>query len=250
MAENRGRDDRRRLLAAFAIAVALHEAAALLVPTRPEPSPPERVIVERVSVTRFTPSPKPTPTPEPTPPPSPIAPRAPVTTPSVPIVPAAPLHLNAATELHSPAPSPPTPNVAHTATGTEAVANTGQGSSGARAGEDSGSGSEPCGAVYFTDLRGSRYDDKTGEFMVDVRISVTFSDGRRESVILDYPFSYANEAADPWSPRNRIIPSFPTTMQTPPPNLAKTEPPLVRYVLAHSTPQGTTLLPPCGERRP
>lgn len=207
--------------------------------------------MERIAITRATPSPKPTSTPKPTSAPTPPAPSIFAPTPHAALAPTAPVHRNGAPVPHPLTQPTHSENVAHTAiTGTDAGTNTGQGSPGARASDDNGLGGEPCGAVYFTDLHGSRYDDKIGEFMVDIRISVMFSDGRRESVILDYPFSYANEAANPWSPRNRNVPSFPTTMQTPPPSLAKNEPPLVRYVLAHSTPQGTTLLPPCGERRP
>ncbi len=97
----------------------------------------------------------------------------------------------------------------HTATtGAGAGTNTGPVSPGAGLGADTGLGGEPCGSVYFTDLHGSRYDYKTGAFLVDIRISVMFSDGRRESVILDYPFSYPDEATNPWSPRNRNVPSF------------------------------------------
>ena len=76
-------------------------------------------------------------------------------------------------------------------------------------------------------------------------MAVHFADGSSQSIILDYPWYYASEAANPWSDANLRDPSFPTRFQTPPPSKAWSEPPLVQYVVAHSTPNGMTLLKDC-----
>ncbi len=115
----------------------------------------------------------------------------------------------------------------------------------AGAGNGDGGGAQPCGEVTFSDIHGSRYDPATGGFFVDIRLSVSFADGSSRSLVLDYPFYYPSEAANPWSDRNRNNPNFPTLLQTPPPALASHQPRLVRYVIRHSTRQGFTLLAPC-----
>ena len=76
-------------------------------------------------------------------------------------------------------------------------------------------------------------------------MSVHYADGSSQSVMLDYPWYYPSEAANPWSDQNLKDPRFPTRFQTPPPNKVGSEPPLVQYVVAHSTPNGMTLLRDC-----
>jgi hypothetical protein len=112
-------------------------------------------------------------------------------------------------------------------------------------GSGAAAGNEPCGFVEFSDPHGSRYDPRTGGFWVDIRMSVHFPDGRTESTMLDYPWYYPNEASNPWSDQNLNDPNFPTRFQTPPPDKRAGEPPLVQYVIEHSTPQGFTLLRDC-----
>lgn len=76
-------------------------------------------------------------------------------------------------------------------------------------------------------------------------MSVRFADGTAQSMILDYSWYYPSEDANPWSDRNLRDPDFPTRFQQPPPGKAAGEPPLVQYVMAHSTADGLTLLRDC-----
>jgi hypothetical protein len=113
------------------------------------------------------------------------------------------------------------------------------------AGTAAANANEPCGFVTFSDPHGSQYDSHTRGFFVDIRMSVHFADGSAQSVILDYPWYYASEAENPWSDRNLKDPAFPTRFQPPPPAKIPGEPQLVRYVMAHSTSEGMTLLADC-----
>jgi hypothetical protein len=76
-------------------------------------------------------------------------------------------------------------------------------------------------------------------------MAVHFADGSRQSLFLDYPWYYASEAANPWSSQNIKDPNFPTRFQPPPAAKVGGEPELVRYVVAHSTADGMTLLREC-----
>ena len=117
-------------------------------------------------------------------------------------------------------------------------------------GNGAAGGGEPCGFVEFSDPHGSRFDSRTHGFWVDIRLSVHFPDGRAESLLLDYPWYYASEASNPWSDQNLNDPNFPTTFQSPPPDKLANEPPLVRYVIAHTGPGGYTLLKDCPAPKP
>jgi hypothetical protein len=112
-------------------------------------------------------------------------------------------------------------------------------------GRNDGGGAQPCGFVTFSDPDGSRYDKSTGGFYVDIAMTVHFSNGSTSSLVLDYPWFYASESANPWSGRNRDDPNFPTTFQQPPIEKRYAEPPLVAYVMAHTTRDGYTLLKDC-----
>jgi hypothetical protein len=70
-------------------------------------------------------------------------------------------------------------------------------------------------------------------------------DGSEQSVDLDYPFVYDSRADDPF-----INPSIPALLQFPPPAKAATEPPLVQYVIAHTTPTGYARLHACPSPSP
>ncbi|MGB6519875.1 MAG: hypothetical protein WBE79_15375 [Candidatus Cybelea sp.] len=109
---------------------------------------------------------------------------------------------------------------------------------------------EPCGFVTFSNPHGSHYDPSTHGFWVDIRMAVHFSNGSSQSLMLDYPWYYSNEAANPWSDQNLKDPSFPTRFQAPPSGKTPGEPPLVQYVIAHSTPDGMTLLHDCPDTSP
>ncbi len=128
---------------------------------------------------------------------------------------------------------------------TASAGQTGTGAGGESPANGAASGEQPCGFVTFSDPHGSHFDAQTRGFWVDIRMSVHFADGSSQSVILDYPWYYASEAANPWSDANLRDPSFPTRFQTPPPSKVGGEPPLVQYVVAHSTPDGMTLLRDC-----
>jgi hypothetical protein len=78
-------------------------------------------------------------------------------------------------------------------------------------------------------------------------MSVHFADGTSQSMILDYPWYYPSEAANPWSDQNLKDPNFPTRFQPPPADRIDGEPPLVQYVVTHSTADGLTLLRYCPE---
>lgn len=143
---------------------------------------------------------------------------------------------------------------ADAAIGTSGGQGTGAAGSGAAGnGADAVAGDEPCGFVEFSDPHGSRYDRSTGGFYVDIRMSVHFADGSQQSMILDYPWYYATENANPWSNQNVKDPNFPTRFQPPPAAKIADEPQLVQYVAQHSTSDGMTLLRDCQgatEQRP
>jgi hypothetical protein len=126
----------------------------------------------------------------------------------------------------------------------------GDGSGSQGAGNGSANADEPCGFVTFSDPHGSHYDPRTRGFFVDIRMSVHFADGSSQSMLLDYPWYYASEAANPWSDENVRDPNFPTRFQPPPAEKAAGEPPLVIYVIQHSTPDGATLLHDCPSASP
>jgi hypothetical protein len=235
------------LVVAFAISIAIHETLAGFVPRSGATPPAERETVQHVTIARVVPPP--TPTPKPTPPP-PTPP--PQTYTHAPIViaraaPRAAIHRAAAAQ-----PRPPIVPVAHASAapppangeGEGAGDKTGAGSPGEGGSGTGGGANEPCGAVTFID-HGSHTDPSTHAFFVTIRMLVSFPDGHTESTILDYPFSYPNAAADPWSEQNRSNMDVPMLMQTPPPALASGEPPLVQYVVKHTAADGFTLMAPC-----
>jgi hypothetical protein len=139
-------------------------------------------------------------------------------------------------------------SIAGAASGKSAGSGNGSGTQGN--GSGSASANAPCGFVVFSDPHGSQFDPRTRGFWVDIRMSVHFADGSSQSTVLDYPWYYADESANPWSDQNLRDPSFPTRFQSPPPNKIAGEPPLVQYVVTHSTPDGLTLLKDCPESAP
>jgi hypothetical protein len=126
-----------------------------------------------------------------------------------------------------------------------AAASAGRGSGVQGSGTGAATGTEPCGFVEFSDPHGSQYDSRSRGFYVDIRMSVHFADGSAQSLILDYPWYYSSEAANPWSDQNLKDPGFPTRFQPPPIDKIESEPQLVRYVVEHSTADGMTLLKDC-----
>ena len=128
-------------------------------------------------------------------------------------------------------------------TGSSIGSGSGAGTTGT--GNSAASETEPCGFVEFSDPHGSAFDARTRGFYVDIRMRVHFADGTSQSLVLDYPWYYSNEAANPWSDQNLRDPNFPTRFQPPPQSKLENEPELVRYVIAHSTADGMTLLSDC-----
>jgi hypothetical protein len=232
----------------------LHEVAAGLIP--PSTVVPARTeIVTRARVVRVTlrPTPAPPTTPMPTPTPVPVVNRPQRIVPPRPH--ASTRGAPARLQLSRPSNSRPVWEVASGHAGSD-VSLAGNGTS---AGNGSGTqsngsaaaiGDEPCGFVTFSDPHGSQFDPRTGGFRVDIRMSVHFADGSARSMILDYPWYYASESANPWSDQNLRDPNFPTRFQPPPPEKIDGEPPLVKYVIEHSTSDGMTLLKDCPTATP
>ena len=90
--------------------------------------------------------------------------------------------------------------------GTSAASGNGAGTQGN--GNGAANGGQPCGFVTFSDPHGSQFDRHTHGFWVDIRMSVQLADGSRRSLILDYPWYYPSEAANPWSMRISRIQTF------------------------------------------
>jgi hypothetical protein len=239
-------EPRTRLLLAAAISIAIHEAAAGLVPQTLRHPPPSAEIVTRAQIVRVAIRPVATPTPRPVR----VAER-------VHPVAAAPAPRRAAARRAPPrrivklalSQGRPIWDAAGGGNGHAIVASAGTGTnaSAGAAGDATAPASDtrPCGFVTFSDPHGSQYDSGTHGFWVDIRMAVRFSDGSTQSMILDYPWYYPNEAANPWSDANLHDPNFPTRFQKPPLEKAAGEPPLVQYVVTHSTADGLTLLRDC-----
>lgn len=254
----------RRLALAFAISIVLHGIIAAFVRPSRLSAPPQREIV--VVTHLITIQHRPPPTLKPTP--LPVHPRH--------ITVIAPAHLAVATpgkaaphhhitrkaqaaprvKTRHHAQRTPVPVVmggqgAGAGTGKAPVGGNGPGGAGTGQG-DAGTGSgaaasaEPCGFIEFTDIGGlSRYDQSTGGYWVDIRMTVHFPDDRSAEVVLDYPWYYPSQAVNPWSDQNVENPDFPVTFQWPPAARAPYEPPLVQYVMQHTTAGGYTKLKDC-----
>lgn len=130
---------------------------------------------------------------------------------------------------------------------------TGTGSGGAGHGTGSGgtgngtggyaASDEPCGFVEFTNINTPKYSN--GAFYQDIRMTVHYGGGTTESYNLDYPFYYPSEASFPWSDQNIKNVDYPVNFQFPPASKRASEPPIVQYVMNHSTPDGVTTLKDC-----
>ncbi len=252
----------RRLAAAFAISVLLHGILAALWHPRHLSLQPEKATVVVSHVVTIEHRPKPTPRP-PT-----VHPRHTTVI--------APAHVAVATPGHSAphrrvarrAQAPPRVRTLHHArpnpvrivmggqgagakTGKAPVGGAGAGGAGTGQG-DTGSGSgaaasdEPCGYVEFVDIGGLfAIDKQRGGLLINIRMIVHFPDGHTEDVALDYPWYYPDQAANPWSDQNVKNQDFPVTFQWPPATKASGEPPLVKYVMQHTTRAGYTKLKDC-----
>ena len=247
---------------AFAASIALHEIVAGVIPRSPATTPPQREIVTRVQILPVSHVVS-----EPTPRPQLSAALSSVSQPShrTRVIAAtvegrkggrrAPMTLRPAMAQHYGA--KPVWDVAGGSTahfvaaqignsnGSGNAAGSGSGNGTTGTGDSVATGTEPCGFVEFSDPHGSSFDARTRGFYVDIRIRVHFADGTSQSLVLDYPWYYSSEADNPWSDRNLRDPNFPTRFQPPPQSKLENEPELVRYVMAHSTADGITLLRDC-----
>jgi hypothetical protein len=102
-----------------------------------------------------------------------------------------------------------------------------------------------CGSVIFTPNRGAEIQP-TGEFYEYITIQVRRADGTVKAEQLDYPWIYANEAADPWSPKNRYGDNtMPVVFHFPPQDKLSRESALVQFVASHTTKDGASMLRDC-----
>ncbi len=259
---------------AVVLALALHEALSGLVHGNLSRDEVERVQVSQIMriTIRAKPTPRPTPkpTPRPTPPPKIIA-----TPQHVAIVnpaPAAPkrarLRQGAAKAIaHTIHHSHVTERIAiphvrgrgaglgRTGSGVGGGSTGTRGSGAGGAGNGTGSGGrgngnggyatadEPCGFVEFVNIQTPR--SVNGGFYQNIRMMVHYGNGQTQGYELDYPFYYPNEAAFPWSDQNIHNVDFPVPFQFPPADKAASEPPVLQYVMRHSTRSGITTLKDC-----
>lgn len=276
---------RQRFLIALALAIAIHEIVIgaggfLRVPAPPlPPSPqPSVIFIERpLRVAVATPAPTPTPTPAPRVTPAPkravAAPRATML---------ARIHSGGSRggpklEVHTPKlvhHNTPMPVVRATEKPSKkAVALTGSGStpapgignsSGVGTGQGSGAGSQqgpgggtggtgsgalnadaPCGEPVFYGLH-AQYNPKDGSFDESVRVQLRLANGETLSGDFHYPWHYASEQDNPFSPNWRGGPDDPIPAKLPPQGFDVSKEPLaVQLTLQNTLPNGTTRFEPC-----
>jgi hypothetical protein len=225
----------------FVIAIGIAAIGALLFPGgAPRPSAPH-VVVQVALVTAATPTPAP---PTPTPPPPPVH-KVALKSVVIPkkIQPAKSAHVS---HVKIAAVLPPvlsqksnTPTIARGSLGT---GGTGTGQNGVGNGSGGAApAAAPCGVVEFI-ADGSVYYDRQTQYYVydDISMSVQFPDGSHQQLALDYPWRYKDEAGDPFAHVDQ-----PMLFEFPPVAMRAMEPPLVQYVMAHTTPEGFTSLEPC-----
>lgn len=228
----------RRLTVAFAAAILLHAIFAASIPATAPSRTEQEEIVAIASIAHVRPTPKPTPSPTPT------LREARRNSASTPVHREIVRHAGAARP--KPSTLPRTKPIWEIPAGAHG-AGTGRGlGAGGLGGGASGSGAaQPCGYVEFSDPHGVRHDAQTGGDWVEVEMTVHFPNRGAESLLLDYSWYYPNAATDPWAQQNLDDPNFPTKFQNPPPGQRAGEPALVQYVIAHSSPDGRTLLKDC-----
>ncbi|MGB6987534.1 MAG: hypothetical protein WBD74_16300 [Candidatus Aquilonibacter sp.] len=232
----------RRLAVAFAFALVLHAIAFALIPRQNAIEAPQEAIVARVTLARIThtPSPRPSPTPKA----RPVIAKAIV---------AAGVHARVEQIKHAGArrPTPPkvvyaTPDASIPTGGEGAGAQTGAGAGSlsattgngtGAAGSGNGNGTAPCGAVDFEALGEAKYNPDSGYYERKITATVYYADGSSERIALDWPWQYKTEADDPFSSDSAYVP-----FQFPPADQRASEPPPIQYIIAHTRPNGTTML--------
>lgn len=254
--------NRRRLVVGFAVALAIIEITAMTIPSHTYATaqqPVERITIAKVVriIHRAPPTPKPTPKPvvhtkvvaQTHAQPRVVSPGAPAQRQRVPRIasarPTIHTHFHRKPTVHAPTGGHGlgTSKSAKAVTGGVGPGGAGSGESGAGQGTGGAPAAhEPCGYVDFAPNDKPTVDQKTGRIWEYLAIIVHFPDGSQQSLDLDYPFFYNSEADDPFMPDHGNIPA---TFQFPPPNQAGNEPPLVQYVIQHTSPDGYTTLHDC-----
>jgi hypothetical protein len=247
-------DHRQRLVMAFSAAVALELILAQLVPWRTSTIPPEQPeVITIAKLTRIEQKP----TPRPIVHAHVIAPtqvQPKIVSPGKPsqnvhirrvaqAVPMARTHYHKAPALVHLTPGGQGAGSSKTAkalTGGVGPGGTGSGESGNGTGTGGApAATEPCGYVDFVP-----YDvptiDSTGRRSEHISLVVHFPDHSTQSIDLDYPFTYASSTVDPFVPSNKNLPAL---FQFPP--SGSSVPPLVQYVMDHTTADGYTKLKAC-----
>ena len=257
----------RRVLVAFAVSIAVHEIVAGLIPPflphqQLTPEKVEQFTVARIEH-RPTPTPSPKPTPKPTPKPQVLAHAKIVTTVQPTVVPKTTSgkssHKEAIKRAGAARPKPPKSHAkpiwdipmgaqgagAGKRSGAGSLGSGGQGTGAGNAGTGEGAGEAPCGSVYFqsVDNQPPHFDRDSGFYIYDkIRMSVHMADGSVQDIVLDYPWRYKNEAGDPFIQGHSDVPMI---FEFPPKEMRAAEPPLVQYVMTHTTREGFTELNDC-----
>lgn len=234
----------RRLAVAFACALVLHALAFALIPRRNTIEAPQEAIVAHVSLARIARTP--TPRPSPTPPPVKVIAKA--------VIPAG-THARVERIKHAGAKRPTPPRVIHATpdasipTGGQGAgaqhgvgagslsATNGSGNGTGDAGGGNGAGTTLCGAVDFEAIGEAKYNADTGYYERKITATVYYADGSSEKIPLDWPWRYKSEADDPFNSDTAYVP-----FQFPPVDQRASEPPAIQFIIAHTRPNGTTVL--------
>lgn len=107
---------------------------------------------------------------------------------------------------------------------------------------------EPCGEVWFEPNAQPTIDASTGRVWEHMSAIVHYPDATTQTVDLDYEWYFPSQSQDPFLPQNKNLPDPP--FQFPPLSQRASEPPVVQYIIAHSTPDGHTLLRDCPSPAP
>lgn len=219
-------------------------------------------VVEHVTIARVQHRPKPTPTPTPTPAPTP-RPRVvthakvvPVPSKAKVVVPAPEgksAHKEQIKRMGAARPKPPHIHAkpiwdmvptggqgagAGKVAGAGSVGNSGNGTGAGNEGNGAGGGGAPCGAVDFIAHGEAFYNPATGFYeRSNIDAIVHFDDGSSQTVPLDWTWRFKSEDLDPF--HNSDAPTF---FQFPPKDKRPNEPPLVQYIMQHSSARGSTTL--------
>jgi len=122
-----------------------------------------------------------------------------------------------------------------------------QGPGGGTGGTGSGSlnADVPCGEPVFYGLH-AQYNPKDGSFDESVRVQLHLANGQTLSGDFHYPWHYASEQDNPFSPNWRGGPDDPIPAKLPPQGFDVSREPLaVQLTLRNTLPNGTTRFEPC-----